>query len=379
MRIAVYGDVDLNLIDGSAIWLASLVETLAQGPDEISLFLKSAPRRDLLLGPLRGLRNVRFVQLSSGPTPASPAVALDAIEREDARAPFAAVVLRGFKLSREAAGRPGLAGRLWVYLTDIPQSREALDDDARASLAGIAEAAALVLCQTDALRAFLEAELPAVRGRTGLLPPMIPPGVPPPARPSGRQPRRMVYAGKFAPLWATLELVDVFRSVRERHPGFELHVYGDKIHRPPDEPDFRPAMEAALRGTPGLTWHGAVAREHVLRELPSMDVAWAWRRPELTASLELSTKLLEYGAAGVPSLLNRSPMHEDLLGADYPLFADGVEEVTATLLRLWHEPQLLEQAAAAVWRRTADHAFPAVYARHLEPPLARLRSATARR
>lgn len=369
MRIAAYGDVDLNLIDGSAIWLASLVETLAQGPDRVTLFLKAVPRRELLLGPLRRLRNVEQVEVASGPTAASPSQALDAIEREDAREPFAVVVLRGFRLSGEAALRPRLAGRLWVYLTDIPQSREALDEAAREALTRIGDAAGLILCQTEALRKFLEAELPAARGKTALLPPMIPPAAPPAERRAG-EPRRMVYAGKFAPLWGTLEMVDVFRAVRSRYRAFELHVYGDKIHRPPDQPGYRPAMEAALRDTPGVVWHGAVPRDRVLADLPSMDVAWAWRLPALSASLELSTKLLEYGAAGVPSLLNRSPMHEELLGPDYPLFADSVDEVTGTLLRLWDEPAILRRAAEAVWRRTADHQFPAVYATHLEPRLA---------
>ena len=34
VRIALYGDVNLNLIDGSAIWLASLAQTPALAADD---------------------------------------------------------------------------------------------------------------------------------------------------------------------------------------------------------------------------------------------------------------------------------------------------------------------------------------------------------
>jgi glycosyltransferase involved in cell wall biosynthesis len=57
------------------------------------------------------------------------------------------------------------------------------------------------------------------------------------------------------------------------------------------------------------------------------DVGLSWRHPELDASLELSTKVLEFGQLGLPVILNRTPMHEALLGADYPLFAASLADV----------------------------------------------------
>jgi len=57
------------------------------------------------------------------------------------------------------------------------------------------------------------------------------------------------------------------------------------------------------------------------------DIGLSWRHPELDASLELSTKVLEFGQLGLPVILNRTPMHEDLLGADYPLFAASLDDV----------------------------------------------------
>lgn len=55
-----------------------------------------------------------------------------------------------------------------------------------------------------------------------------------------------------------------------------------------------------------------------------------WRDAALDASPEISTKMLECSALGTPPLLNRTTMHEQLLGADYPLFIDE-GDVLATL------------------------------------------------
>ncbi|HJY56652.1 MAG TPA: glycosyltransferase family 1 protein, partial [Streptosporangiaceae bacterium] len=67
--------------------------------------------------------------------------------------------------------------------------------------------------------------------------------------------------------------------------------------------------------------------------------------PELDASLELSTKVLEYGAIGLPVILNRTPMHEGLLGADYPLFAASLTDVVDVAAAAAADPGVFRKAA----------------------------------
>jgi hypothetical protein len=86
-------------------------------------------------------------------------------------------------------------------------------------------------------------------------------------------------------------------------------------------------MQAALIETPGVVWHGGVSRMSAWRIAAGCDVGLSWRHDRLDESLELSTKLLEYGQLGLPVVLNRTPMHEVLLGQDYPLFADETDVV----------------------------------------------------
>jgi len=369
-RIAVYGDLNLNLIDGSAVWAASLVQVLS-GLDnvEVDLFLKARLRNIQVLAEVLALPNVRLVEPGSGGdvTPMTPREAVATLVEADARKHYSAVVLRGFQLCREAAGSV-LSGRLWTYLTDIPQQAGLFDDAMRDELARVAEASKYVLCQTGALEQLLESQVPAMRGRTRRLPPMVPP-LAPAKDAAGRspvalhgQPLRIAYAGKFAPRWGIREMLDVADALTARGTAFEWHVFGDKIHNPGDDPGFRDEVRRRLQETPGVIWHRGLTRAKLLSELPTMHVAWAWRLPSLEDStLELSTKVLEYGLCGLPVLMAPSPVNRATFGEDYPLFARGPGEVVDLLVDA--EEARMSAARDRLQHVAAAHTFDAVRSR----------------
>ncbi len=367
--ILVYGDMNLNFIDGSAIWLQSVVTMLAKDPgNEVTVLLKAHETRDLLTAPLRALRRVKVEtpgsELVSPEWGMTPNEALDRLEQLDG--PHRFVVLRGFDLVQRAAARGSFDGRLCPYLTDIPQSPSAMTPARVRALAAIARASKLLLCQTEELRAHLEGHVPEARGKAILLTPMVPDRPPqdgPTEDSERRGPLRLVYAGKFAPDWNTLEMAELLGPLRERCPGTQLHMLGDKIHEVRDDPGWAERMRAALGGTEGLVWHGALPREQVLAVIADADVALSWRSPALDESLELSTKLLEYGQAGLPVLLNRTPMHERLLGADYPLFANDPNEALDALAGASERGEAFRLAALRCARLAEDFTMDRAYAR----------------
>jgi glycosyltransferase involved in cell wall biosynthesis len=209
----------------------------------------------------------------------------------------------------------------------------------------IASAARYLLCQTEELRCFLEGSIPAACGKCVLLPPML--ADIPAARGAAAAgtPLRLVYTGKFAPRWNTLEMTELPWLLSARGIASELHMAGDKIHD--DASGYQQRMRAAL-DTEGVTWHGGHSREEAMRLAASCDIGLSWRHPDLDASLELSTKVLEFGALGLPVILNRTPMHEALLGADYPLFAASLADVAAAAAAAAAEPGLYRLAADRV-------------------------------
>jgi glycosyltransferase involved in cell wall biosynthesis len=353
-RALVYGDIDLNLIDGSAIWLQSVTQALAKAGCAVTLVLKAPVRTTRLIAPLLAepgvtVRRPFEEHLLEGPGPVPAAEAPDLLSRLDAEAldggaPHDLVVLRGRAVTAAAAKSGAFTGRLWPYLTDVPQSVPGLTPEAAEELGMIASEARYLLCQTEELRCFLEGSVPAACGKCVLLPPIlaeIPQTGGGDAAAAGT-PLRLVYSGKFAPRWNTLEMTELPELLAARGIAAELHMIGDKIHNAPG--GYPQQMRAAL-DTKGVTWQGGHSREDALRLAASCDIGLSWRHPELDASLELSTKVLEFGAIGLPVILNRTPMHEDLLGADYPLFAASLTDVVDAAAAAAADPRLYRLAA----------------------------------
>ena len=180
-RALVYGDIDLNLIDGSAIWLQSVTQALARAGCAVTLVLKAPVRTSRLIAPLLAEPGItvrrpfeeHLLEGLEGSGPVRAAAAAGLLARLDAEQPHDLVVLRGRAVTSAVAKSEAFAGRLWPYLTDVPQSVPGLTPEAADELGMIASAARYLLCQTEELRCFLEGSIPAACGKCVLLPPML--------------------------------------------------------------------------------------------------------------------------------------------------------------------------------------------------------------
>lgn len=355
LRALVYGDVNLNLIDGSAVWLTSMAECLARSGVEVTVLLKSRIETGRLLLPLHELANVHIVEPVRAKM--SAAQAANALVSHHVEKRFDLVVVRGSRVASAMVATGQFDGVLWTYLTDIPQSVSALDHGQLVELTAIVRGSRRVLCQTPELRTFVEAVVPEVHGRTLLWEPIIPDA---PLHETGLVDNggdhilRLGYAGKFASAWNTDLMLSLPGELSARGIPTRLDMVGDKIHR--EDPAFAQRMDSGLRGTPGVTWHGGLDRKSTLALMAACDVGLSWRNTCLDDSLELSTKALEYASVGTPPVLNRTPMHERVFGADYPLFTDATTTIIDLLARVHADRELLgrttERALAATERYT---------------------------
>ena len=369
LKIALYGEVNMNLLDGSSVWVQSMAQMLSSLPEvEVTLLLRCPEERPVLTGPLHAHPRVELIDPGADPNPPprlSPAAAVDVLEALDAERDFDVVLLRGANVTEEACRRSAFPGRLWIY--HLSESRPGAEAEQLRRIAGCADR---ILCQTDAILALAEAAAPEYAGKLTLLPPMIPAPATsdpvPDAEPD--RPLKLIYAGKFAPEYEFIEMLETFKRLRRSYPDAELHLVGDKIHNPRDDPTFKPRAEAALAETENVVWHGGVGREQVGELLREADVALSVRHPMMSRSKELSTKVLEYGAAGCAVVLNRTPLYEELLGADYPLFASGGDDALAALQRVWEDPAVRELAADRCKGASEAFTFERVAA-NLEPYL----------
>jgi glycosyltransferase involved in cell wall biosynthesis len=350
LRALVYGDVNLNLIDGSAVWLASTAECLARSGVEVTVLLKARIETDRLLQPLLALPGVKL--LEPGGTPRTPGRAAAEVQRLHDEQPFDLIVVRGSRAASAMVDLGTLRSVLWTYLTDIPQSVTDLDRDRNAELTRIVRGSRRVLCQTPELRTFVEAVVSDAAGRTVLWEPIIPDiDVRRTGRSTVGDPLRIGYAGKFAPAWNTDLMLDLPAQLADRGIPVDLHMVGDKIHR--DDADFAQRMVQGL-ATSSVQWHGGLDRTSTLELMATWDIGLSWRDRLLDSSLELSTKVLEYASVGTPPLLNRTPMHVRLLGEDYPLFTTPTRPAVDVLAAVHTDRTLLQQAAERA-RAAAEH------------------------
>ena len=353
LRIALYAEVDPNLVEGPAIWLTAVAEMLSRNGCDVTVLLRAPRRRKEVLAAIEGAERIAVVDPATlgaapGDKELSARLAVHLIAQLDDRSRFDAILVRGRRTAREAAANPVFHGRLAFYLTDLPRLAAGVGWFQRSGLTRTLGCASLLLCQTpeiaDRLKqqfsvpeAIVMAPLPPVADDRAF-------DLAPATAPTPSETLRLAYIGKFAPAWNTIEMTALPALLARHRRTAELHVAGNKFIGHAD-PRFSRRMHAAL-GSPGVKWNGGLPRLDALRLAAACHIGLSWRAPELDDSLELSSKLIDYGAVGLPAICNPTAMHRRLLGNDYPLFAATGAEVATAILRAAAEP--------AVWAAARD-------------------------
>ncbi|MFN3633024.1 MAG: group 1 glycosyl transferase, partial [Exiguobacterium profundum] len=372
LRILVYGDVNLNLIDGSAIWLTSVVHMLNQDPNiEVDVLLKRSIVKPEVTASIKQLDRVRFIDVFTEDSTKKdePYYEKKVLQPEEAAQLIHELVetkqydmtfIRGFQLAYALSDYEHTMKKTWTYLTDFTHDSSAASQEELARLKKIADRSARMLCQTAEMKAYFETFLQTPKPFL-ILNPMIPnvkDAVPTFTKPNDR----LVYTGKFAPLWYSTEILDAFAKLRADYPA-ELHVAGDKFNQDPNNPNFKQDILARLKSDDGLTWLKGIPRADVETLIESSAIGVSWRHPELDASLELSTKLLEYGSLGKPVLLNRNPMHELILGPDYPLYVNSEQEFIEKAKLALTDEAVYRDAATRLYEMAQYYTFTNTYKR----------------
>lgn len=373
LRVLVYGDVNLNLIDGSAIWLTSVVHMLNQDPNlEVDVLLKRSIVKPEVTASIKQLERVNFIDVFSEQSPKrdEPYYEKKVLQADEAAQLIHELVqtngydmafIRGFQLAYELTSYPDTMKKTWTYITDFTHDHSEASQEELARLKTIASLSARMLCQTAEMKEYFETFLETPRPFL-ILNPMIP-NMREEVPTFKREGKQLVYTGKFAPLWYSSEILDAFQQTRNRMPDVTLKVAGDKFNQDPNNPNFRKEVTSRLQTDEGVDWLKGIPRAEVETLIASSDIGLSWRHPDLDDSLELSTKLLEYGALGKPVLLNRNRMHEMLLGSSYPLFVNSEAEFIEKVELAFTHPAIYRDAAERLYNMTKFYTFSSTYAR----------------
>lgn len=364
-RIMICGNPDLNYIDGSSVWAQTIaLAVLATGKAEVDFLARSTPARDELYAPLQANENLTVIDGSDrqhwqGRSFAriSPSMMAELAMRMDRENHYDAIIVRGSEIATKLLEAPDLLAKSWIYLTDIPQAVAEYSADERLIMQRIVKGCQFLLCQTEGFKALWQALVPDLDAdKMRLYTPVIP-DLPERLAPIRERSLQAIYAGKFKGDWMTLKMAEAWPAIHRELPGSELVMIGDKIHNEPDQPHYAEHMKQALQNTKGLIWRGAQSREAVQQQLRQARVGLSWRHERMNDTVEYSTKMLEYGGAGCAAILNRNPLHEQLLGRDYPLFANSGAEFSRQLSWALRDPQVAQLAADALKRLAERHTF----------------------
>jgi glycosyltransferase involved in cell wall biosynthesis len=364
-RVLICANPDLNLIDGSSIWSQTIaLAVAATGKAKVDFIAKTKPKRKELFRPILKHPNIevivgtkrshwkgkKFRRLTL-PLMAELAVKLDQKRSYDV------IIARGFDIVKVLSREPATLRKTWIYLTDIPQCADECTITQKQIIKDIALGCEKILCQSKGFIDLWKCLVPELDAEKIVLYSPVIHDFPQDVIPLDARSPIAIYAGKFKKDWMTLEMALLWPEIHEKIMSSKLLMIGDKIHFEPELLDYQRRMRNALKNTDGLSWLGALPREDVLKEMGRARVGLSWRAETMNDTIEYSTKILEYGSAGCAVILNRNPLHEELLGEDYPLFANSEDEYKQQLSVALTDIEVANIAAQRVRNLAQQHTF----------------------
>ncbi|WP_019632887.1 hypothetical protein [Actinomadura atramentaria] len=357
-RALVHAAAPLDRTGGASAWAETAVRALHAADCHVTLVLAAPARTGRLVDALTALdgvtvRHPHAEGLVEGDAPLTVAAAHRVLARIDGDHPHDLLLVRGRAVAAALADDGALRGRLWPYLADLPWNLDGFTPRVQGELRRIARAAPVLLCPSEDARCLLEQAVPDACGKTVLLPPTAVPPVPDaPPRTVALSPLRLVHTGRLAAGRNVPEMARLPARLAAEDVPAELHLVGDAFED--DDAELADRVRRALDHASGVVRYGGHARDAALTLAADADVGLAWRAPDRAADPEPSATLPEFGALGLPVLLNRTPAHEALLGADYPLFAATEDDAVSALRRAAREPAVYALAAARCRAAAAD-------------------------
>lgn len=375
-RVLLYAHVDLNVIDGSAFFVAGAASLLTSAPGVAVDVITATPIRrpvvvhEMLVNdrvsvtdPFRDQTLAARLPEFRGATRMNEGTAARVLDHYLDQGRHDVVVVRSTEVAHALAElRPSLGRRLCVYVTGVVAADVEVEAGLRGRLQSLLDGGATLLCQTPEMREHLARSLDVDRAPGALA--LMSPAVPPESDavlPGARGPLVLAYTGKFAPAWHTVEMLAGFKEAASAGADLQLVVAGDHFKRPEEWPTFGAEVRYLLGSHPGISWVGAVTRADARALVAGADVGLGWRHASLDSSLELSTKLLEHGVLGRPCVINPTTMHERLFGADYPLYARSTTDFVGLLGRMAADRGLVRAAAETAMAVAADYTYDKVF------------------
>ena len=335
--IVIYANISPNVVDGSSVWLSSIVDIISN-LYHVILFLKEKPKNSIITSNIKNIENVTIFDpevIGLNKNQVNEYEALEVIRRIDDLHPnIIGVLVRGLEASKCLVDDRVFKYRSICYLTDFYELKDGSvtikDSDLIKQICLQAE---LLLIQTKQIESKLDCIANDYKPNFDYLPPSTPDYIE-----SIQVTNRVLtgteeiiigYAGKIMPDWGVeelLEWVNVFNNTAG-NPKISLKIVANKISAP--EPYRKKFVGKILKlmDEDYITHYKNLNREETLNVISDVDYVWAYRPASFeNLTLELSTKLVESVSLGKRVITYPSGIHKDMLGNNYPYYVENFED-----------------------------------------------------
>lgn len=361
-NVLVYGKIDLNIIDGSSIWLTSIVNLLSSDLNcKVTLLLRTKPSYKACFLNIDHLNLIQLIDPFTSdlletwehPVRLSDKDAVDCISQLEKKTNFDSILIRG-------------DGETLQFLKTNPQVLNkcifyGLHDLNQEDVSTINQSKALAVQTPQLQQHYLSNGIKPEK--TFVLPPMVK-NRQKEENILARQGFNLVYSGKLSQPYNAVEIIKAFTQNLGDKKDYQLNLIVSKVHKSKDE-SYNQELEDLLKNhnDERIKIYRSLTRDAVYKIINKCDVGISWRSPELDDCLEISTKLLEYGSLAKPIILNRNVINESVVGKDYPLFANNLQEFCDAINRVFSDNALFIKASEMMFKATQEYMFDKVYSK----------------
>ena len=296
-KILIYGDLDLNIIDGSSIWLVNLAKLLLEDKENyVDILLKKRIRNHILVGEIEKRYRIRLLYVKDyidHITEVDAGNIVKVLKTVNELRDYSCMIIRGTQVMESVASSE-LIEKVIPYLTDFCHDKDKMPDAQKIFLKDLYRKVQAYFVQTVAMKEYLKDVLGVDGDKFHVLYPVVFPG-----KKQIKQPKTIVYAGKIAKDWNILELLDIMERLKTEDPEIRLHFIGNKVNR--DLAEQKQEIFGRLRNADNIIFHGAQPHSETERITKSCCLGYSFRSRAVDhdRSLEVSVKLLEYCHGGV--------------------------------------------------------------------------------
>ncbi|WP_086251691.1 glycosyltransferase [Campylobacter devanensis] len=334
--ILIYGNISLNIVDGSSIWLSNIYN-LAISACDVILLSKQNIQSNLITSNFIKNNNQSIVlePKDFGEKEFSIETAIKALVAIDSFIPnIQLLVTRGLELNVAICSNNVFKYRLVPYLTDfytITNKGLEYKDDIENKLDLIAKQAKIWLFQTPNIQNEIEKIL-KYKIKCVNFAPVIP-------KIKNYQTVKndvitIAYGGKIQPDWGILELIKECKELISLGYKLKLIIVSSKISAQSDiinDKNFIQNIKELL-SEPFVEYIDKANQEKTLEILSKADILYGFRPKYFEEhTLELSTKILEAVALYKPIICYPNDINIELFGKDYRYFIHDICELVKIL------------------------------------------------